>query len=109
MLAVALPQSAFIPATSDMRSRRADDTNICVTHAENAGSLICKDESEIHFDSSDFVNDICSFGETSEFPTLKIDARIITEPVLGTFRVTFIENGRIDELNWILSLKMVSP
>ena len=46
ILVVTLAQTTFIPATSDMRSRRADDTDICVTHAENAGSLICMDESE---------------------------------------------------------------
>jgi len=46
ILVVTLAQTTFIPATSDMRSRRADDTDICVTHAENAGNLICMDESE---------------------------------------------------------------
>jgi hypothetical protein len=46
IIVVTLVQTTFIPATSDMRSRRADDTDICVTHAENAGSLIRMDESE---------------------------------------------------------------
>jgi hypothetical protein len=46
IIVVTLVQTTFIPATSDMRSRRADDTDICVTHAEHAGSLIRMDESE---------------------------------------------------------------
>ena len=46
IIVVTLVQTTFIPATSDMRSRRADDTDIYVTHAENAGSLIRMDESE---------------------------------------------------------------
>ena len=51
-----LPHPVSTAAMADHRSRRADETDICVTHAENAGSLICTDESESHADDATDVN-----------------------------------------------------
>ena len=47
-----LQHSVSISAMTDCRSMRADENEICVVLAEEAGSLICTDESESHSDDA---------------------------------------------------------
>ena len=73
---VTFPQPVFCTAMSDKRPRRADETDICDAHPEFAGSLICTEESEIHFDRSQDVDDIRSFADASLPPKFRTELKI---------------------------------
>ena len=62
---VTLQHSVYITAMANCCSRRADDIEICVTRAEEAGSFICTDDSESQLDCSQSVHDVTSLGEVS--------------------------------------------
>jgi len=76
-----LQHSVSISAMTDCRSMRADETKICVVLAEEAGSLICTDESESQLDSSQIVHDVASFGEAPWLPKFMVTRRITCKPV----------------------------